>query len=56
MPGDPSQAAFWAVAAHLADQGEVTVDNLYPGFWRSDSWACWSRWAPTSTSAWPPGR
>ncbi|MBT2411110.1 3-phosphoshikimate 1-carboxyvinyltransferase [Streptomyces sp. ISL-12] len=36
VPGDPSQAAFWAVAALLADQGEVTVDNLYPGFGRSD--------------------
>lgn len=36
VPGDPSQAAFWAVAALLADQGEVTVENLYPGFGRSD--------------------
>ncbi|MFE0357476.1 3-phosphoshikimate 1-carboxyvinyltransferase [Streptomyces nigra] len=36
VPGDPSQAAFWAVAALLADQGEVTVETLYPGFGRSD--------------------
>ncbi|MEU2264961.1 3-phosphoshikimate 1-carboxyvinyltransferase [Streptomyces olindensis] len=36
VPGDPSQAAFWAVAALLADQGEVTVERLYPGFGRAD--------------------
>ncbi|MEU3855175.1 3-phosphoshikimate 1-carboxyvinyltransferase [Streptomyces sp. NPDC029554] len=36
VPGDPSQAAFWAVAALLAEQGEVVVENLYPGFGRSD--------------------
>lgn len=36
VPGDPSQAAFWAVAAMLADQGEIVVENLYPGFGRSD--------------------
>jgi 3-phosphoshikimate 1-carboxyvinyltransferase len=36
VPGDPSQAAFWAVAALLADQGEIVVENLYPGFGRSD--------------------
>jgi 3-phosphoshikimate 1-carboxyvinyltransferase len=36
VPGDPSQAAFWAVAALLADQGEVTVENLYSGYGRSD--------------------
>ncbi|MFE7119979.1 3-phosphoshikimate 1-carboxyvinyltransferase [Streptomyces sp. NPDC057654] len=36
VPGDPSQAAFWAVAALLADRGEVVVENLYTGFGRSD--------------------
>ncbi|WP_311775305.1 3-phosphoshikimate 1-carboxyvinyltransferase [Streptomyces netropsis] len=36
VPGDPSQAAFWAVAALLADQGEVAVDGLYTGPGRSD--------------------
>lgn len=36
VPGDPSQAAFWAVAALLAEQGEVVVEDLYPGFGRSD--------------------
>jgi 3-phosphoshikimate 1-carboxyvinyltransferase len=37
VPGDPSQAAFWAVGALLAlEQGEVVVENLYPGFGRSD--------------------
>ncbi|WKU42626.1 3-phosphoshikimate 1-carboxyvinyltransferase [Streptomyces sp. VNUA116] len=36
VPGDPSQAAFWAVAALLADEAEVTVEGLYTGFGRSD--------------------
>ncbi|MEU2354347.1 3-phosphoshikimate 1-carboxyvinyltransferase [Streptomyces misionensis] len=36
VPGDPSQAAFWAVGALLAPEGEVVVENLYPGFGRSD--------------------
>ncbi|GGS98445.1 3-phosphoshikimate 1-carboxyvinyltransferase [Streptomyces violaceus] len=36
VPGDPSQAAFWAVAALLADEGEVIVEGLYPGYGRSD--------------------
>ncbi|MEU5084816.1 MULTISPECIES: 3-phosphoshikimate 1-carboxyvinyltransferase [Streptomyces] len=37
VPGDPSQAAFWAVAALLApEHGEVVVENLYTGFGRSD--------------------
>ncbi|MET7490271.1 3-phosphoshikimate 1-carboxyvinyltransferase [Streptomyces sp. NPDC005538] len=37
VPGDPSQAAFWAVAALLsADEGEIVVEDLYPGFGRSD--------------------
>lgn len=36
VPGDPSQAAFWAVAAAISDGGEVTVHDLYPGFGRSD--------------------
>jgi 3-phosphoshikimate 1-carboxyvinyltransferase len=35
VPGDPSQAAFWAVAA-LLGQGDVTVENLYTGYGRSD--------------------
>ncbi|MDX3694811.1 hypothetical protein PV726_31655 [Streptomyces europaeiscabiei] len=28
VPGDPSQAAFWAVAALMAEQGEVVVEDL----------------------------
>jgi 3-phosphoshikimate 1-carboxyvinyltransferase len=36
VPGDPSQAAFWAVAAVLSDGGEIVVEDLYPGFGRSD--------------------
>lgn len=36
VPDDPSQAAFWAVAALLAEQGEIVVENLSPGFGRSD--------------------
>ncbi|MFJ2112411.1 3-phosphoshikimate 1-carboxyvinyltransferase [Streptomyces sp. NPDC087850] len=36
VPGDPSQAAFWAVAALLADEGEVAVEGLYTGYGRSD--------------------
>lgn len=36
VPGDPSQAAFWALAALLAHQGEVVVENLYTGYGRSD--------------------
>ncbi|MDT0614478.1 3-phosphoshikimate 1-carboxyvinyltransferase [Streptomyces lancefieldiae] len=36
VSGDPSQAAFWAVAALLADQGEVVVQDLYTGYGRSD--------------------
>ncbi|WP_376720479.1 3-phosphoshikimate 1-carboxyvinyltransferase [Nocardiopsis alba] len=34
VPGDPSQAAFWAVAAALA--GEIELPNLYLGFGRAD--------------------
>ncbi|GAA1095988.1 3-phosphoshikimate 1-carboxyvinyltransferase [Nocardiopsis metallicus] len=34
VPGDPSQAAFWAVAAALA--GEIEMPNLYLGFGRAD--------------------
>ncbi|MER5985704.1 3-phosphoshikimate 1-carboxyvinyltransferase [Streptomyces sp. NPDC001787] len=36
VPGDPSQAAFWAVAALLTDGGSVVVEDLYTGFGRSD--------------------
>lgn len=36
VPGDPSQAAFWAVAALLAEGGNVVVEDLYTGFGRSD--------------------
>ncbi|MFB6943992.1 hypothetical protein ACFWGL_19175 [Streptomyces sp. NPDC060286] len=36
VPGDPSQAAFWAVAALLAEGGSVVVEDLYTGFGRSD--------------------
>ncbi|MEU7322689.1 3-phosphoshikimate 1-carboxyvinyltransferase [Streptomyces griseoviridis] len=36
VPGDPSQAAFWAVAALLCDEGDITVHGLYPGYGRSD--------------------
>ncbi|MEV8336663.1 3-phosphoshikimate 1-carboxyvinyltransferase [Streptomyces niveus] len=36
VPGDPSQAAFWAVAAVLAAEGDVVVEGLYTGFGRSD--------------------
>jgi 3-phosphoshikimate 1-carboxyvinyltransferase len=34
VPGDPSQAAFWAAAAALA--GEVELPHLYLGFGRAD--------------------
>ncbi|GAA1440668.1 3-phosphoshikimate 1-carboxyvinyltransferase [Nocardiopsis tropica] len=34
VPGDPSQSAFWAVAAALA--GEVELPGLYLGYGRSD--------------------
>ena len=34
VPGDPSQAAFWAVAAALA--GEIELPSLYLGFGRAD--------------------
>jgi 3-phosphoshikimate 1-carboxyvinyltransferase len=36
VPGDPSQAAFWAVAALLAEQGEIVIEDLYRGLGRSD--------------------
>ncbi len=31
VPGDPSQAAFWLVAALLADGSRVTVEGIYLG-------------------------
>jgi 3-phosphoshikimate 1-carboxyvinyltransferase len=31
VPGDPSQAAFWLVAACLVDGSEVVVDDVYLG-------------------------
>jgi 3-phosphoshikimate 1-carboxyvinyltransferase len=34
VPGDPSQSAFWAVAAALA--GEIELPSLYLGFGRAD--------------------
>ncbi|MEU0237701.1 3-phosphoshikimate 1-carboxyvinyltransferase [Nocardiopsis sp. NPDC006198] len=34
VPGDPSQAAFWAVAGALA--GEVEIPGLYLGYGRTD--------------------
>ncbi|MFB7763636.1 3-phosphoshikimate 1-carboxyvinyltransferase [Streptomyces xiamenensis] len=36
VPGDPSQAAFWALAALLTEASEVTVPGLYTGYGRSD--------------------
>ncbi|MFE7664898.1 3-phosphoshikimate 1-carboxyvinyltransferase [Streptomyces celluloflavus] len=36
VPGDPSQAAFWAVAALIGSGGDVTVDDLYTGYGRAD--------------------
>jgi 3-phosphoshikimate 1-carboxyvinyltransferase len=35
VPGDPSQAAFWAVAALVSPDGEVVVENLYLGHGRT---------------------
>jgi 3-phosphoshikimate 1-carboxyvinyltransferase len=35
VPGDPSQAAFWAVAALVAPDGEVAVENLYTSHGRT---------------------
>ena len=31
VPGDPSQAAFWVVAACLAPGSDLTVENVYVG-------------------------
>jgi 3-phosphoshikimate 1-carboxyvinyltransferase len=31
VPGDPSQAAFWAVAASVVEGSEVTIENVYVG-------------------------
>lgn len=36
VPGDPSQAAFWIVAACLTPNSEVTVDHVYLGPGRSE--------------------
>lgn len=36
IPGDPSQAAFWIVAAIIAPSSKVTVRNIYLGELRSD--------------------
>ncbi|NNN19867.1 MAG: 3-phosphoshikimate 1-carboxyvinyltransferase [Acidimicrobiaceae bacterium] len=36
IPGDPSQAAFWLVAALILPDSEVTVRNIYLGDLRSD--------------------
>jgi 3-phosphoshikimate 1-carboxyvinyltransferase len=35
VPGDPSQAAFWIVAAAITPGSELTVDNVYLGPTRS---------------------
>jgi 3-phosphoshikimate 1-carboxyvinyltransferase len=31
VPGDPSQAAFWVVAASIVPGSDVTIDNVYVG-------------------------
>ena len=31
VPGDPSQAAFWLVGACMADESDLTVENVYAG-------------------------
>ena len=31
VPGDPSQAAFWLVGACMADDSDLTVENVYAG-------------------------
>jgi len=36
IPGDPSQAAYWLVAALITPQSQVTVRNIYLGDLRSD--------------------
>ncbi|MDA8270172.1 MAG: 3-phosphoshikimate 1-carboxyvinyltransferase [Actinomycetota bacterium] len=36
IPGDPSQAAFWLVAALITPNSQVTVRNIYLGDLRSD--------------------
>lgn len=36
VPGDPSQAAFWVVAATIIEGSEVTIENVYHGPGRSD--------------------
>ncbi|POM23020.1 3-phosphoshikimate 1-carboxyvinyltransferase 1 [Actinomadura rubteroloni] len=35
VPGDPSQAAFWTVAALIVPDASVTVENVYLGFGRT---------------------
>ena len=36
IPGDPSQAAFWLVAALITKDSQVTVQNVYLGNLRTD--------------------
>jgi 3-phosphoshikimate 1-carboxyvinyltransferase len=36
VPGDPSQAAFWIVAACIVPGSELTVENVYTGRGRSE--------------------
>ncbi len=36
IPGDPSQAAFWLVAALVTPDSQITVRNIYLGELRSD--------------------
>jgi len=35
VPGDPSQAAFWAVAGLICPDSEVTVEGVYLGYGRA---------------------
>lgn len=36
VPGDPSQAAFWIVAACVVPESEVTIEHVYVGQGRAD--------------------
>ena len=47
-PGDPSQAAFWAVAGLHRSRQRVVVDDVYLGPPGPASSTCCGAWAPTS--------
>ncbi len=55
VPGDPSQAAFWVVAACVVPGSEITVERVYVGPGRRGFLDVLPAWGRASTRFPPPG-